>query len=235
MANDLGPTRRNDVSDLLDRTVKSMAEGLTGIASSGRRDLILSVGHILQRLRGGRFLSTFKDEWDKYKEKGRISDKFERSEDNLDCLQELLDCIDRDNPDSRRFEAIKNLYLNIAVHSASDMPGVNRQQLMRVCRSLSSGELVVLLTAYKLGSQKTKAEWGSQAASSWLRIVADESGLHAGLVELNEGELIKKGLLFPRIHGDGSGVTLGQHFRVTDLGVVLCEWIAEPPGDTSGK
>jgi len=232
---DPASTNPKNVSDLLARTVDGVVEGFIGIASTDRKELILSVGHVLQRMRGGRFLRAFKEEWDKYKEKGRISDEFEQSEDNLDCLQELLDFIDRDVPDSRRFEAMKNLYLNIAVHSASDMPGVNLQQLMRVCRSLSSGELVVLLAAYKLGSQKTKAEWGSQVASSWLRIVADESGLHAGLVELNEGELIKKGLLFRRTHGDGSGVTLGQHFRVTDLGVVLCEWIAEPPGDTSGK
>ena len=235
MANDLGPTRRNDVSDLLGRTVKSMAEGLTGIASSDRRDLILSVGHILQRMRGGRFLSAFKEEWDKYKEKGRISDEFEQSEDNWDCLQELLDFVDKDIPDSRRFEAMKNLYLNIAVDSASDMPGVNRQQLMRVCRSLSSGELIVLLNAYRLGLRRTRQERGSQSAASWLDLVAKKSGLYMGLVEVNEGDLIKKGLLSRRTHADGSGVTLGQHFRVTDVGVALCEWIAEPPADTPSE
>mgnify|MGYP006295317003 CR=1 FL=1 len=232
MTSDLASTEPKDVSDLLARTVKSVAEGVTGMASSDRRDLILSVGHILQRMRGGKFLSTFKDEWDKYKEKGRISDEFEQSEDNLDCLQELLDFIDKDIPDSRRFEAMKNLYLNIAVHSASDTLDANHQQLMRVCRKLSSGELVVLLTAYKLGSRKTKEEWGSQVASSWLGTVANESGLHAGLVELNEGELIKKGLLFQRVNA-GIGLALGRYFRVTDLGVAVCEWIRQPPSYTS--
>lgn len=232
MANDLASEEPKDVSDLLGRTLKGMAEGITGIASSGRKDLILSVGHVLQRMRGGKFLSAFKGEWDKYKEKGRINDEFERSEENLDCLQELLDFIDKDIPDSQRFEAMKNLYLNIAVNSASDMPAVNRQQLMRVCRSLSSGELIVLLTAYRLGSQKTKQEWGQQSARSWLGLVARESGLYLGLVELNEGHLIEKKLLSRRTLGDGSGVTLDQHFRITDVGVALCEWIAEPPSYT---
>lgn len=197
MTSDLASQGPKEVSDLLARTGKSVAEGVTGIASSERKDLILSFGHILQRMRGGRFLSAFKEEWDKYKEKGRISDEFEQSEDNWDCLQELLDFVDKDIPDSRRFEAMRNLYLNIAVNSASDMPCVNRQQLMRACRGLSSGELIVLLTAYKLGSQKTKEQWGSQVASSWLRIVADESGLHAGLVELNERGVDQEGASVP--------------------------------------
>ena len=194
--------------------------------------MTLSIGHILQRLRGGRFLNVLKDEWNGYKEQGRISDEFEQSDDNLDCLQELLDFVDRDIPDSRRLEAMKNLYLNIAVNSASDTPALNNQQLMRVCRSLSSGELIVLLNAYKLGLQKTEQQWGSQVASSWLRLVAEESGLYVELVELNEGELIEKRLLSRRTHGDGSGVKLGHHFRVTDVGGALCEWIAEPPGNT---
>jgi len=229
MTNDLGPARHNGVSDLLERTIKSVAEGLVGIASSDRKDLILSVGHILLRLRGGSFLSAFKKEWDAYRDKGRIPKDFEQSDENWDCLQEMLDFIDRDIPDTRRFGAMKNLYLNIAVNSASDASAVNNQQLMRVCRSLSSGELIVLLNVYKLGLRKTAEQWGHQSAASWVRLVAEESGLYTGLVEVNEGELIKKGLLFQRTHADRSGVALGQHFRVTDVGVALCKWMAEPP------
>ena len=127
---------------------------------------------------------------------------------------------------------MKNLYLNIAVSCSSDASALNNQQLMRVCRTLSSGELIVLLHAYELGLQKTGEEWGKQSAASWLRLVAEESGLYLGLVELNEGSLIDKGLLSRRTLADGSGVLLGQHFRLTDVGIALCKWIAEPPACT---
>ena len=131
------PSETNDVSGLLTRTIKSVTEGITGIASSDRRDVILSFGHILQRLRGGKFLSTLKTEWDRYKAKGRISDEFEQSDDNLDCLQELLDFVDRDVPDTRRLKAMKNLYLNIAVNSPSSSMAINQQQRLLV--SLTNG------------------------------------------------------------------------------------------------
>jgi hypothetical protein len=232
MSSDLSSTGPKNVSDLLARTIKNVAEGFTGIASSDKKEWFRSFGHILQRVRGGKFLSTLKTEWDRYKEKGRISDGFERSEDNLDCLQELLDFIDKDIPDSRQFEAMKNLYLNIVVHSASDVRAINSQQLMRVCRTLSSGELIVLLTAYRLGSQKTRQEWGQQSARSWLDNMAKESGLYLGLVELHEEHLIEKKLLLSRTLPDRSGAPLGQHFRLTDTGIALCEWIAQPPSYT---
>ena len=45
--------------------------------------MILSVGHIFQRMRAVHFLDELKREWDKYKEKGRIKEDYEFTEDRI--------------------------------------------------------------------------------------------------------------------------------------------------------
>jgi hypothetical protein len=45
-----------NTSSIIEQTFKSLLEGVTGIAASDRKDLILSIGHIFQRIRSGRFL-----------------------------------------------------------------------------------------------------------------------------------------------------------------------------------
>lgn len=230
MAHDIEPQRRNDVSGMLGRTIKGIADGFAGIAASDRKEWALSVGHLFQRLRGGQFLNTLKGEWDLYKAKGKISDEFEQSDENWDCLQELLDCLDKDVPDSKRFEAMKNLYLNIAVHAGSPKSDFLSQQLMRVCRRLSSGELIVLLTVYRTSDSKRQgAKYQHYGAENWLVVITNRSGMPRELVETYEEALMEKRLLSPRIHGDRSGVVLGDYFRLTDFAVTLCDWIAKPP------
>jgi hypothetical protein len=231
MANDLESQQQNNVSGILGRTIRAMTEGMTGMAASKKEDLVLSAGHILQRLRGGRFLSTLREEWNSYKRRGRISDDFEQSEENWDCLQELLDFIDKDIPDTKRLDAMKNLYLNIAVHADSPRPDFLVQQLMRLCRSLGSGELIVLLTAYNMPKSK-QDEARDRHHGNWLIAIANESGMPKELVQTYEEGLMQKRLLTQRLHADRSGVILGDHFGLSELAVTLCRWIAEPPKQT---
>jgi len=230
MPNDLTPRKPDDVSGLLGRTVDNVIQGLSGLAASDRKEVALSVGHIIQRARAGKFVQAVKDEWDALVAKGRIKGEVIGSEQHLDCLQELLDFIDRDLPDAQRFTAMKNLYLHIAADEGSTKPDYLPQQLMKVCRTLSSGEIIVLLTVYRLAPSKRSTTERGLGAEGWLRAIVDESGLYRELVETHEDRLMDKRLLTPRRYGDRSGVTLGDHFRLTDLAVALCQWISAPPG-----
>ena len=74
-------------SDVLARTYSSLVEGLTGIASSDREALYLSLGKILQRVRGGEFLMQLRREWEEYREKGKIKDEYISSDQHQECLQ----------------------------------------------------------------------------------------------------------------------------------------------------
>ena len=53
---DLEPAKfEMQTSDMLHQTLTNLAEGITGLVSSSRQDLTLSIGHLFQRLRGKKF------------------------------------------------------------------------------------------------------------------------------------------------------------------------------------
>lgn len=218
-------TEHLDTSDLLAETIISLGEGITGIAASDRKDLILSIGHIFQRIRSGRFLETLKHEWDGYRKKGRINDDYMETEQHQDCLQEMLDFLDRDSPDEIRFAFLKKIFLTAATESVSNSDSLLPQQYMKLCRTLSSGEVLVLQATFESAKNR---DWdpNDMSARNWEIAIAEKSGLrYPELVEIHERNLIDKNLMTSRTHSDRSGVTLGQHYRLSDLGYQICKFI----------
>jgi hypothetical protein len=225
MKNDSPAKWDKDTRDIISDTLICLAEGLTGIAASERKELAFSVGHIFQSLRKGQFLSRLLDEWNAYREKGRIKEDYPKTEQHQACLQELLASLDQDCPDEIRFQILKKIFLVAATENVSDRNSLLPYQFLRLCREMTSGEIIVLQAVYNLAN-KPSIE-GSSGASIWLRAVADESGLvHTSLVEMYEEKLMKKYLLTGRIHSDRSGVAIKPHFRLTELAYGFCEYIA---------
>jgi hypothetical protein len=205
-------------------TLQALTEGLTGIASSDRKDLSLSIGYLLQRLRGQSFLEALNAEWQKLREKGRIHADYSQTEQCHACLQEVLDCLDRDSPDKVRFDFIKGVFLVAAQEKRSDRESVLPQQYMWLARQLSSGDILVLSATYQLSIGSAKC---TGSAREWLSEVAKQSGLkHSGLVEIHEKALMEKHLLTGRDNSDRSGVDTEQ-YRLTPLAVGLCEFLID--------
>ena len=214
-------------SDIIDGTIVAIAEGITGIAASDRRQWYMSIGHLLQRIRSGRFLTTLREEWEAYREKGRVKDDYIVTDQHQESLQELFEFLDGETPDAVRFSVLKKIFLTAASESISDRESVLPQQYMRICRTLTSGETLVFLAAYELAKS---GDWSTLeiSAARWLKEVAQTSGLvHAELVELHERNLIEKNVLTPRRHSDSSGISPGSHYRITDLGWEICRFIEE--------
>jgi len=211
--------------EIIQRTLAGILEGITGIAGSKRSDWSLSLGHLLQRVRSGRFLSTLSSEWNSYQKKGRVKDDYMHTIQHHECLQEMLDYLDQDSPDEVRFAILKNILLTAASEEISARSSLLPQQYMRLCRSLSSGEAILLLSVYQIAaSDESAAEHTS--ASDWLKRVAKHSSLeHIELVELYEQGLIAKRLLTPRLYPDLSGITAGQNYRLTGLAVEVCRYV----------
>lgn len=214
------PSESEDTTlNIIDQTLKAAAEGLTGIAASDRKALAMSLGHILQRMRGGSFLSQVKKEWGAYREQGRIKDNYLNTTQHKECFQELLDFLDGESPDEVRFEALKSIFLRAATEEETDRSSVLPQQYMRIIRSLSAGEVILLAASYKYPST-------DGAAVNWISNMASKSPLKIPeLVEIHEDALIRKHLITPRMHGDRSGVSRGVHGRLTRLGINICEFI----------
>lgn len=224
MEEDLNLKKQDKTTSLLNSTISSLAAGLSAIASADRKEIILSVGHIIQKMRAGSFLNALKSEWDDYVKQGKISDDFSTSEMNMDCLQELLDFLDKDVPDKTRFEAMKNIYLHLAQNYSGADFDIIPYQLIKVCRGLSSGAILVLIATYQISCEGYDKSTRLNAIK-WLDYIAERSKMLRGLVLIYENELIIKGMLTPREHVDASGVTVGEHFRLTELSLAICEKI----------
>ena len=114
----------SDTSSLLDKTINGMVEGLTGFASSSRKEIVLSAGHLFQNCRNLGFLNGLKVEWDKLREKGKIKDDYMKTEQHKDCLGQLLEALDKDNPDNVRFDILKKIFLVSSTESKSNRDSV---------------------------------------------------------------------------------------------------------------
>ncbi len=191
--------RVDQTTTLLDRTLTAAVEGITGVAASEKRALLLSLGHILQRIRGGQFLSQLKAEWEDYQDMGKVKDDYIDTNQHQECFQELLDFLDGNSPDQLRFDALKRIFLKAATEEESERDSVLPQQYMRMVRSLSAGEAILLFSAYGFTDALTLAQ-------AWLTQMAKSSQLQfPELVELHEEGLMKKQLLTQRQHSDKAG------------------------------
>ena len=220
-----------ETEDVLATTMESMAAGLAGVASSDRKEVILAVGRVFQMIRAYGFLGALRREWKEFRDKGLIDRGYTESEQHKACLQELLDCLDKDSPDQVRFDAIKSIFLTTATERLSSRDSFLPQQYMQTCRTLSSGDVVVLETIYEAVRQD---DWDrdERLAVAWLKAVADRSGLkHIELVLEHEQRLIEKRLLIPRQFVDENEVILKDHWRLTNFGWELCRFIV-PEGST---
>jgi hypothetical protein len=223
----------NNTSSILNKTIKGLAEGLTGLASSQRRDLILSVGYLFQSMLTGNFLETLIREWDKFRSEGKIKDDYQYTEQHKTCLKEMLDFLDTDKPDETRFTFLKKIFLIISTEKISDKNSLLPQQYMRICRSLTSGEILTLIGNYKI-VLKGEFERNTHNVELWLKDVASASGLvHKELVSVHETNLIKKGLITERTYSDKSGFRATEYFRLTGMGYEICKFIEAYDQDIS--
>jgi len=213
-------------SEIVSQTIQNLVQGLTGIASSERKDVILSIGHVLQRLRAGHFLSAFLKEWEEFKEKGKIKDDYQYTEQHYNCFQELLDFLDKDLPDEVRFSVLKKIFLVAASEEDTNRDSCLPVQYMQICRNLKSGEVIILKTVFNIANDNDSWAERHWSADDWLEKIAQDSGLKfKELVASYEDELIQKNLISLREHVDDSGVSIRPYFRLTSLGYELCKYI----------
>ena len=82
--------RSDDTSGVLGRTIRGMLEGATGLCATEKKELFLRAGQLFQRIRTGNYLQLLKDEWDFFRERGKIKEDYTSTEQHRDCLQEIL-------------------------------------------------------------------------------------------------------------------------------------------------
>jgi hypothetical protein len=202
------------------------AEGVTGLAESGKKGMILSSGRLFQSLINREFLDTLQREWDDLRSKGRIKDDYQQTEQHHACLQEMLDFLDTDKPDKIRFEFIKKIFLSAATETEESRDSVLPQQYMSIARQMTSGDVLLLSGLYDMYTKEVH-DTGSRGVNAWIQNVAAHTPLqHGALVRFHEKHLMKLELVSERTGTDKSGMRRADHNRLSTMALSLCEFIA---------
>jgi hypothetical protein len=142
--------------------------------------------------------------------------------------RELLSVIDSEAPDEDRLKAIKAMFFAVNKVNGTDGEKIANYQLFQLTRKITSGQLLVLQTAYRVHKDTRYGPAGTTVnVSAWLNHIATELG-HGliSLIEYEEQALMQLQLITPRLAPGQPYSATGSNARLTDLGLRLCENIA---------
>lgn len=216
-------------SDVLQKSLAVIAEGISDIWASKKEQWVLSAAHLVQQLnRKGQFLEQLSDEWTLCFNKGLFKEDYQDAEQHQECLFEVLDSLDKDVPDKTRFILLKKIILVAASEKILDRNSFLPQEYLRVCRKLCSGEIMVMYAAHKLAGKKASSTETMIPDREWERSILGVSGLvHPELVSIHADGLEAKRLLLP-LHGTRRDKRrIEPHYGLTRLAWGICEFIKE--------
>jgi hypothetical protein len=223
-------SERKPITQIIHRQLENLLQYVPGLLESTKGENATRLSRLLQAFNSGRFIQQLDKELADLRKSSSIKDDYFVQEQALEGLQILFEFIDEDSPDLVRFEAMKQVFLTMCQEkdNLSDRNDPIPTQLLRICRGLSSGELIVLTTAYKLRTEvKEERKQGKQPIGYWHEEIAQGSGLvFPDLVDFHERKLMDKNLITPRYQNDDL-IYYGAKNRLTDLGETLCEFIGE--------
>jgi len=221
------------IAEFLQQPTLKIAEALTGILSSDLRVIKLSAGRLVQASIKFKLFTQLGKELKEYIEKGKIKENYYATNKNQASLCELLKFIDEEIPDEERFKAMKSIFFTLISRDTREKDEELAYELMQICKKLTSGEILVLKAVYDIINDRFAPNMPSfdletESASTWLDIIASQIGHNmSSLIEMHEQKLIGLKLITDRVHSDRSGISNAPHFRLTQLGYKLCEFITK--------
>jgi hypothetical protein len=217
-----------NTESVVNTILEKLIQGLTRVVTSDKNDLIMTVSGIVPKLLAGSRLDAFLKEWNKLVEKGNVKEDYQFSEQHKMCLLELLNFLDKDIADDDRFDAIKKIILIAATEKYSQRTEVLPQQYIRIIQKLSSADLLILIAAYNTSKD---LDWKDNAnpkrsIEDWKKAILKRTGLvYEEILDIEVEKLVKKRLLLPSLYGDGSGLGLGDHIRLTTLAFSIIDFM----------
>ena len=219
------------VSKFLQQPATKVAEFITGILISDTKDYKLSAGRLVQASIKCKLFEQLGNELRDYIDKGKIKEDFLNESQNQHSLSDLLKFIDETTPDEERFNAMKSLFFKSVADSSSESEQALSYQFMKFCKDLESGDLLVLKAAYDISNGNLSKNIGqvklkSAEVAGWLNNISIQIGHKIkSLVEVHEDKLENIKLISSRTHADRSGFKTTDHYRLTELGFRICEYI----------
>jgi len=221
--------------DLLDFICKELVPTTATVLKSEKEDWIDRISRAAQTSRRDGIAKAIIGEIKQMRDDGKIPNEYLSTPQAQECLGELFDALANDAPDEKYLIALKKIFAKAASKENMDEWLSERpQQLMRICRKLNGDELTILSACFhyrkrmKMTGNDDYPEISS--AEQWPNAVAKDSNnaLTPGIVDHYEENLINMKLIGGRNHADRSEIQRSQDFRLTPLGIELCEFIDEP-------
>ena len=210
------------IADLLKQPHQLIAEVITGAIKEGNTGVMLAGGRILQGAMKGKFLTQLANEISDLVESGKIKKNYAEQIYGLQSLTELFQLIDSGElNDQEKFEALKKLFFTMNASDAPDSEAVVIYRLFKIAKNVSSQQLALLNTCYKLAQNNQSRnimsyrDWRSEVLKLLGHSIED-------FVDEDEAKLVELKLLTGREHSDGSGVQQ-QNWRLTQSGLKLCQ------------
>ncbi|MDP8288630.1 MAG: hypothetical protein RAP03_18290 [Candidatus Electryonea clarkiae] len=222
--------------EFLQQPANKLAEFITGILASDFKDSKLSAGHLIQASIKWKLFTQLGREIKTYIEKGKIKEDYLEIDHNKQSLSDLLKFIDETSPSEDRFMAMKKLFLKSVSEDTSEEDKIISYQFMQICKQLESAHLLIIKAAFEINKgvlrNKLKSEnvdrGNLHSAQEWLINISKQIGHGlSSLIEVNEDKLMNLKLISPRVHSDRSGILNGSNYRLTDLGLRLCQFMYE--------
>ena len=222
-------TKADRTPEILDEAKQSLVAGIAGVLATDRKDLFLSAGHVLQRIRGKTFLEGFREEWGRFVEKGKVKPDFMGSTLQFNSMHELLTALDTPQTDDIILELLKKIYFVSASDKEAPSESLLPLEYMRLAKKLSSTAILVLFATHRIFTRSGGITSGG--ATEWLKRVVAETGLlYPALVENYEQELIDMRFIADRDFSDRSGIKSRETLRLTELGMAFCSYIGKYDG-----
>lgn len=219
--------KTRELSEIINKgNVLGFTEFITGLVGTSKTELLMSTGRLGQAMVKGNLVQQLFVEVQELRKKGRINDEYIQSEYGQKEFADILEHIENENLDPKKWDAIKNLFYHSVSKDINEKQRMRSRYLMQICFKLSAFDIEVLSVVYSIFKTPNHPYQNIGGAGEWIDTVSEK--LEYGLPELvgeSEDRLIKQGLLSDRQHPDRSGVQRGVNFRLTNLGNVLCELI----------
>lgn len=203
-------------------------EMITGFIGTDKSELLMTAGRLGQGLVKGEGLKQLFLEIQELREKGKIKDEYLNSKYGKKTFADILKLIDEENIDPAKWDAIKRIFFSSVSSNSKEKGRTRAYYLMQTCFLLKTLDFEILRVCYEIYTTPNHAYQNIKHAGEWVGIVSDKLGY--GLpefVEKSENRLIDQNLISDRTYSDRSGVSTGQSFRLTRLGIALCEMISK--------
>ena len=141
--------------------------------------------------------------------------------------------------DENRVKCLINIFINSAEASSDEISGLRIQALMAIMVKLDTTDIFILSNINELRN-KTNNNNSAPAydvnASSWVNLILKVSHLEVSeMVLATEEKLVEYKLLSGRHATDKSGVEVNNNYRLTEMGIRLCELMSDPKTNVENK